>query len=114
MPNIDWGIRTPPDMREIHLDGGEVTMLKAIGLGGTPMSGATLMERTTGLEEAMFLETLDGLITVGYILCDKPSLHSFSDVKGATLSVNPGYSKQLRAALDPESDRPKSRRVRRE
>lgn len=101
--------------REIHLDGGEVQMLKGIGLGGSNISGEQLIERVTGMEEAEFIETLKGLMMMGYVIADKQSFHGFEDVERAEFHVNSGYSKDLREAIEP-SRRPqqRSRRVRRE
>src|SRR5277367_4124337 len=105
-------------MREsnIHLDGGEVTVLKAMGLGGTVVSGETLLERIHGLEEAEIMDTIRGLITLGYVLSDKRSLYDIKDVHIANFHVNSGYSRELKDALNPRSrQKPqRSRRVRRE
>ncbi len=102
-------------MRDINLDGGEVNMLKAIGLGGGAVSGEQVVERVTGVALAEFLDTLDGLMMMGYVLADKQSFHTFDDVKVATFHVNSGYSKALKEAIDPRSKpEKKSRRVRRE
>ena len=102
-------------MSEIHLDGGEVMMLKALGLGGTSVDGETLTERVPGLEEAEFMDTLRGLIMLGYVNSDKRSLHDIKDVHIANFHVNSGYSRELKEALDPRLRKPKrSRRVRRE
>jgi hypothetical protein len=102
-------------MGDIHLDGGEVTVLKAMGLGGTSIDGETLMERIRGLEEAELMDTLRGLIMLGYVNSDKRSLHNTDDVKIANFHVNSGYSRELKEAIDPRRKQVKrSRRVRRE
>jgi len=102
-------------MGDIHLDGGEVTVLKAMGLGGTSIDGETLIERIRGLESAELLDTLRGLIMLGYVNSDKRSLHDLHDVEIANFHVNSGYSRELREAIDPRRKKPqKSRRVRRE
>src|SRR5438093_2119586 len=88
-------------MREINLDGGEISMLKAIGVGGSTISGDQLVDRVTGVEQAEFLDTLDGLMTMGYVIADKQSFHSLDDVKIANFHVNSGYSKALRESIDP-------------
>ncbi len=100
----------------IHLDGGEVTILKAIGLGGTVVSGETILERVHGLEEAEIMDTLRGLIMLGYLMSDKRSLYDLKDVAIANFHVNSGYARELKEALDPRSRRKpqRSRRVRRE
>ncbi|SRR5581483_6243418 len=100
---------------EIHLDGGETQMIKAIGIGGSNISGEALLERVNGMEEAEFLDTLKGLITMGYVMSDKQSMHNFEDVKRAEFHVNSGYAKALKEAVDPRfRPQKKSRRVRRE
>jgi len=102
-------------MGEIHLDGGEVTVLKAMGLGGTSISGETLLERIHGLEEAEIMDTIRGLIMLGYVMSDKRSLHDLKDIEIANFHVNSGYSRELKDAINPRARKPqKSRRVRRE
>jgi hypothetical protein len=103
-------------MSEIHLDGGEVTVLKAIGLGGTSVDGETLIERVRGLEEAELIDTIRGLITLGYLNCDKRSLHDLKDIEISNFHVNSGYARDLKEALDPRAKQKtrRSRRVRRE
>lgn len=90
-------------------------MIKALGIGGSAIDGATLIERMTNVEEAEFLDTLQGLVMLGYIVSDRQSLHDYNDVKRAQLHVNSGYSKALKEAVDPRlRPQKKSRRVRRE
>lgn len=101
--------------REIQLDGGEVQVLKAIGIGGSNISGEQLIERVMGLEEAELIDTLQGLIMMGYVISDKQAFHDLEGVKKADFHVNSGYSKALREAIDPRfRPQPRSRRVRRE
>lgn len=102
-------------MGEIHLDGGEVMVLKAIGFGSGAMSGKTLLERVPSLEEAELLDTLHGLTMLGYLIADKQSLHTLEDIGSTNFHVNSGYSKKLQEAIEPQF-RPvkRSRRVRRE
>lgn len=101
--------------REIHLDGGEITVLKAIGFGGTHVSGEQLIEKMPEFEEAELLDTIQGLIMMGYVVADKQSLHNIDDVKRSTFNINSGYSRDLREAIDPnKKPEKKSRRVRRE
>lgn len=102
-------------MREIHLDGGEISIIKALGFGGSSISGDQLAERISGVEEAELIDSLKGLITMGYVTADRNSFHSLEDLQGAQFHVNPGYSKALREAVDPRfRPQKKSRRVRRE
>ena len=103
---------------EINLDGGEKEILKAIGLGGSSITGKQLLARVGGMEEAEFVSTLRGLIMMGYVLADKISFHNFDDVEHADFHVNSGYSKDLKEALDPRLRRlrkeQRNRRIRRQ
>lgn len=101
--------------REIKLDGGEITVLKTIGLSGTPMSGKILIERVEDMESAEFLDTLDSLISLGYVTANKVNLLKMEDVETAFLRVNPSYAHDLRDALNPSKrrDQDRSRRRRR-
>jgi hypothetical protein len=101
--------------REIKLDGGEITILKTLGISGTPMAGKILIERIDGMEDAEFLDTLDSLITLGYVTSNKVNLIKIADVEDAILRVNPSYSHDLRDALNPSRrrDQDRSRRQRR-
>ena len=102
-------------MIEIQLDGAEITVLEAVGVGGGTTDGGTLVERVSNLDAAELMDTLKGLIMLGYLMCDKNSLHEMEDVKNSNFHVNPGYSKALREAMDTKRSQPKrSRRVRRE
>ena len=103
-------------MSEIHLDGGEITVLKAIGFSGTAVSGDQLIEKVKDFAEAELLDTLEGLIMMGYLLSDKQSIHCMEDIERSNFRINTGYAKDLRDAIDPrrkQAEKP-SRRVRRE
>jgi hypothetical protein len=103
---------------DINLDGGEKEIIKAIGIGGAPISGSQLLACVTGMEEAEFLSTLRGLLMSGYVLADKQAFHDFKDVEVAEFRVNAGYSRDLKEAIDPRLKRARkeqrNRRVRRE
>ena len=98
---------------EINLDGGEISVIKALGVHGTEVSGEELMGKLPGLVPAELIDTLKGLIMVGYVEADRRSIYSEDDLKQAHFNVNSGYSRDLREALDP-APKQKSRRVRRE
>lgn len=100
-------------MRDINLDGGEVTIIKALGIGGSEVSGAALIDQLPMFEETELAEMLKGLIAVGYVNCDKAALRSDDEFREARFQVNSGYAKELREALDPQPKKV-SRRVRRE
>ena len=100
-------------MREITLEGGEVSVLKAIGFGGTGVYGEDLVERLPELEVVELIETLQGLMTMGYVVADRQSFRDEKDLKRTMFHINSGYSKDLRDAVDPSRKRPEPRRRRR-
>jgi hypothetical protein len=95
--------------REIKLDGGEITVLKTLGLSGTPMAGKILIERVEEMETAEFLDTLESLISLGYVTTNKVNLIKLEDVEKAFLRVNPSYTKDLREAISPNRRRDQDR-----
>ncbi len=104
---------------EINLDGGEKAILKAIGLGGSNISGKQLLEKCEGgMEEMEFVSTIRGLLMMGYILADKQSFHDLHDVEVSQFHVNSGYARDLKEAMDPrlrqERKNQRNRRVRRQ
>lgn len=98
----------------MNLDGGEISLLKALGLSGTEVSGEDLLKRCQDLEPAELIDTLKGLIAIGYVECDGGSMHDLEAFKRYNFNVNSGYAKDLREALNPQQAQPKSKRVRRE
>jgi hypothetical protein len=100
--------------REINLSGGEISILKALGLSGAPIQGKMLIERSDDMESAEFLDVLDGLITVGYVISSKVNVNTMEDVEHAFFRVNPSYARDLRDATRPgmrrEEDRTRRRR----
>ncbi len=100
--------------REINLDGGEVSVIKALGFSGE-MNGEDLMTKLGGeLVPAELIDTLKGLISMGYVESDKAGFYKADDLKAVHFQVNSGYGKDLREALNPQQAKPKSKRVRRE
>jgi len=100
--------------RELNLDGGEVSVIKAIGLSGSDVSGEDIMHRCPELVPAELIDTLKSLMMLGYVVSDAGSFHDFEELKRISFHVNSGYSKDLREALNPQQNKPKSKRVRRE
>jgi hypothetical protein len=98
---------------ELNLSGGEITLLKTMGLGGTPVFGKLLIERVGDMETAEFLDTLEGLISLGYVVSDKVSLRTMEDVERAVFRVNASYARALRDAIRPGHRREQERRRRR-
>ena len=100
--------------RDINLDGSEITIIKALGLGGGELSGESLQQKIPELMFAEMSDTLRGLMSMGYVNGDRSSFYSEEEFKKTHFQVNSGYSRELRDALDPQPQKPKSRRVRRE
>ena len=100
--------------RDIKLDGGEITVLKTLGLSGSQMYGKLLIDHLKELETAEFIDTLNGLISLGYVLSNKVNLRMLEDVERAFFRVNPAYAHDLRDALNPgrkrEQEKPRRRR----
>jgi hypothetical protein len=96
--------------REISLSGGEITLLKTMGLTGAPVYGKLLIDHIGEMEPAEFLDELHGLIEQGYVLSDKQSLHSMEEVERAVFRVNASYIHDLRDAIHPGRHREQQRR----
>ena len=87
--------------REINLSGGEITLLKTLGLSGTPIYGKLLVERIGEMEQAEFIDELTGLVSLGYVLADRVNVRTMEDVERAVFRVNASYARDLRDALHP-------------
>jgi len=99
-------------MSSIHLDGGETSVIRSLGFGGTPVSGSDLKTRVPGLWDNELFNILETLIAVGYV-CATRELARADEIDRSTFFVNPGYSRELRDALDPRPRPKESKRVRR-
>jgi hypothetical protein len=99
--------------REINLSGGEITLLKSLGLSGTPTYGKLLVEQVGEMEQAEFLDDLVGLIELGYILADKVNIRTMEDVERATFRANASYARDLKDAIHPGRHREREGRRRR-
>jgi hypothetical protein len=100
--------------REIKLDGGEITIIKTLGTSGTPVPGKILLERLEEMETAELLDTLNGLISLGYVLSNKVNLRTTQDVERSFLRVNASYSHDLKDAINPGRKRQQDARARRD
>jgi hypothetical protein len=99
--------------REINLSGGEITLLKTMGLSGAPVFGKLLVDHLGDLEPAEFLDELNGLISLGYVLADKANVRTMEDVERTIFRVNASYARELHDALHPGRRRDQERRRRR-
>ncbi len=100
--------------RELNLDGGEISVIKALGTGGGEVRGDDLISRVSDLDAAEIIDTLKGLIMLGYVSADDKAFHSLKDMEKVHFHVNSGYAKDLKEAIDPQPEQRKSKRVRRE
>jgi hypothetical protein len=98
--------------REISLDGGEITLLKRIGLSGAQIYGRLLVDELEDEEVMPFLETLTSLIDQGYVLTNKVNIRLIEDVERAFFRVNPAFSTTLRDAVSPSRMRAREQRER--
>ena len=99
--------------REINLDGGEITVLKTLGVSGAPVPGKLLLDRIGEMETAELLDTLSGLMSLGYVLSEKANVRLVEDVERSTFRVNPSYARELKDALFPSRKRTERRERRR-
>ena len=96
--------------RDIKLNGGEITMLKAMGFGGTQLYGKLLVDRMgEDLIAAEFLDTLEGLMSMGYVLSNKVNVRTMDDVERAFFRVNPAHARDLKDATNPSKAREQQR-----
>ncbi|MEO7934135.1 MAG: hypothetical protein ABIT76_13355 [Chthoniobacterales bacterium] len=87
---------------DINLSGGDITMIKNIGLSGSAISGQILIERCAGMGDAEIIESLKDLIALGYVVADNETFHSSSDIAKVQFRVNTSYARDLKEALDPQ------------
>jgi len=99
--------------REINLSGGEITLLKTLGLSGTPTYGKLLVQQIGEMEQAEFVDDLVGLIELGYVLADKVNIRTMEDVERAVFRVNASYARDLKDAIQPGRRREHEQRRRR-
>ena len=105
--------------RELTLDGGEITLLKRIGLSGGAIYGRLLVDELEKEEIPPFLETLTGLLEQDYVLTNRVNVRVIEDVQQAFFRVNPAFAIALRDAVRPsrrrelERERERTRRRRR-
>ena len=91
--------------REICLSGGDVSVIKALGLSGSQMSGRNLIGRLAAMDGAEIVDTLSGLVQMDYVLCDVDKLRSVSDMEEAKFSINTAMLRDLARGADAAEER---------
>ena len=99
--------------REISLSGGDISVIKALGISGAQVSGKSLMERVGHMEPAELLDTLDTLMMFDYVQSDMERLKGVDDLKDAKFNVNTAMMRDIREALTPQKKEVKPTRQRR-
>ena len=100
--------------REIQLDGAEISIVKAIGIGGGEIDGCTLVSRCEELDIAELIDALRGLMMQGFVEADATAFYNEKEMADVNFRVNSGYAKDLKDAVDPKPTEKKSKRIRRE
>ena len=100
-------------LREINLNGGEVAILKALGLSSAATFGQQLLERVGEIEPEELIDDLHGLVMLGYVLADRASIRTVEEIERAMFHVNANYLRDLKEALNPGRREPERRRRRR-
>ncbi len=101
--------------RDIELDGVEVSVIKGLGFASGGVDGKALRERIPDLEDAELMNSIRGLMDLGYVVSDKAGFHTPEEFDKANFHVNSGYARDLKETLNPNlREKPKSRRIRRE
>ena len=95
--------------REIKLSGGEISLLKAIGLSGTQVFGKLLLDKISDAEQVEFLDTLVGLIDQGYVLSNRVNIRTIDEVEKSFFRVSPAHARDLRDAVNPSRKRNEDR-----
>ena len=96
------------------VDGGEIAIVKAIGIGGGSVSGDAILDRSKNMDVYEAMDILKTLMDTGYVICDRDTFRDNDDFRKAEFHVNSGYTKALKKAVDPDSDSKTPKRIRRE
>jgi hypothetical protein len=99
--DIRPSVVTIPLVSEIKLSGGEITILKTLGLTGASMAGTQLLDRIDEMEGAEFLDTLTGLIEQDYVVANRVNIRTMESAREASFRVNAAISRELREAIYP-------------
>jgi len=81
--------------REINLSGGEIALLKTMRPSGTLIYGKLRVEHVGEMEEAEFLDELNGLISLSYVLSAKVNVRTMEGVERAVFRVDTSYARAI-------------------
>ncbi len=98
----------------INLDGSETTVIKGLGFMGAEIDGDALLAACKGMAANDLIDTLKGLIDVGYVDSEIDVFYSMKEIKKEKFRINPAYLKDIREAIDPTPEPRQSKRVRRD
>ncbi len=88
-------------------------MLRAIGLNGAGIDGETLLARLSFMSDLDLVDTLRGLVLVGYVVADRDRFQTTEEIKALNFAVNSAYSRDLREIISGrKKDRERRRRRR--
>jgi hypothetical protein len=96
-------------MSTINLDGGEVSIIRALGFSGAQMLGRDLKGKVGRMTDDDLAESLKMMIALGYISAT-PELDRPEELDKTAFAVNSGYAKLLREAIDPPQEPTKRQR----
>lgn len=99
--------------REISLSGGDISVIKALGLTGSALNGLKLLERLGNMGSYELIDTLDGLMMFDYVVSDVEPIRRHEDLERANIKVNPTYVRDLKDAMNPKRKEATPRRQRR-
>jgi hypothetical protein len=88
-------------MSTINLDGGEISIIRALGFAGTQVAGHELKGKVGSMSERDLIECLKTLIALGFV-SSSADLDRSEEFDKMTFAVNSGYSRDLREAIDPQ------------
>ena len=98
-------------MNNINLDGGEVSIIRALGFSGTQMTGYELKARIERMSDGDLAEALRILVALGYVT-STPEMDGSEEIDKVLFAVNSGYAKALQEAIEPTQE--PTKRVRRQ
>lgn len=100
--------------QNIPLDGGEITVLKSLGVNGTPVAGEVVAKICEKMDPSELVSIMKGLVDLGFVICEVENITNLDDIKTQDFQINSSYAKDLKNAMNPEEEPKKSKRIRRD